>query len=980
MREPRTRADAPRKILLCLTFLGCLRFFQSSPDCLAAEQVITNAPAVRVASAVPGFRVKNGFHVEVVADDSKVCAPAAMAFDENGRLFVAEMRDYPERREQSPHLGRIRLLEASHANAVFDTSLIYAEDIPLPSAIQCHAGGVFVAATPDIIYLKDVNGDGVADERSVVFSGFGSNVTAFRADSLLNSFAWGLDNRIHGGASGIGGDIITEGKNSEPVMLDRNDFSFDPRALTLLPQAGAAQSGLTFDNRGRKFFSDFTHPLRQAIFEPTYYARNPFFVPAPDSVDSARPLEPIFRLGAVNLAALTRSPAPQRAPVNPIPVPAWFTRARGCVIYRGNAFPTNYVGNAFVADSEAHCIHRMILRENGLTVTASRAPEEQNTEFLMSSDASFRPTQIVNAPDGTLYVADFRDGGESGRILRIVPDNFKQPQRPQLGSAKTYDLVATLAHANGWHRDTAARLLCERRDPAAMGLLTNMIYNARNPLARLHAMGTLQALGGVSEPVVLKTLRDSDPAIRTRALLLCETLVSDGLISEGLWNQLRLMTGDFSADVRYQLALTLGQIRHEGRPQLLAQMLGGAIGDPLLQTAIFSSLGEGAGECFVALASDGTTRYNPAGLELLRRLATMIGTQGSMDEVSPVLDWLDRTKSDGRQVATYVIAGGLGNGLRQAGSSLTSVDPGHRLDRVYAQAFSMSVDYNIAAPLRLEAIRMLRGTTFQFTDLADWFLTLLDGKESPAIQSAAITTLASYSDPRIQTTLTARWSALIPSLTPDSRKQVVAALLGHVERLNSVLDAIENGRIRPQDLTSTDINLLRTDADQGVRQRAVRLFGQLTPHRPAVLERFAPALRLAGDANNGRQIYQARCASCHRVGDSGASFGPDLADMRVLSKEKLLAAIIEPNAELHAPYLTYVIETRSGQLKPGLVPHQNLKTIILSPPTGEDIVLPRSNIQDMQPKPWSLMPEGLEAGLTPKTMADVLEYIVSPTR
>jgi putative membrane-bound dehydrogenase-like protein len=924
-----------------------------------------------------GFRVKNGFHVELVADDSLVCAPAAMAFDENGRLFVAEMRDYPERREQSPHLGRIRLLEPSPTNAVFETSLIYAEDIPLPSAIQCQAGGVFVAATPDIIYLKDFNGDGVADERSVVFSGFGSNVTAFKVDSLLNSFAWGLDNRIHGGASRIGGDIIAERINSLPIGLDRNDFSFDPRAFTLAPQAGAAQSGLTFDARGRKFFSDFMHPLRQAVFEPGYFARNPFFVPVPDSVNSAQPLEPIFRLGAVNMTALTQAPVPQRGPtVNPIASPAWFTRARGSVIYRGNAFPTNYIGNAFVADSEAHCIHRMILRDNGLTVAASRAPEEQNTEFLMSSDASFRPTQIVNAPDGTLYVADFRDGGESGRILRIVPDNFKQPRPPQLGSAKTYDLVATLAHANGWHRDTAARLLCERRDPAAIGLLTNMIYNARNPLARLHAMGTLQALGGVSAPVVLKALHDSDPAIRVRALLLCETLISDGLISEGLWNQLRLMTEDYSADVRYQLALTLGQIRHEGRPQLLAQMLGGAIGDPLMQSALFSSLGEGAGECFVALANDGATRYNPAGLDLLRRLATMIGTQGSMDGVSPVLDWLIQTASDGRQTATYVIAGGLGDGLRRAGSSLTSVDPGHRLQPVYAQAFSMSVDYNVAAPLRLQAIHMLGGTTYEFTDLADWFLMLVDGKESPAIQSAAITALASFSDPRILTTLMARWSYL----SPDLRKQVVAALLGRVERLNTVLDDIESGRIRLEDLTSTEINLLRTDSDQSVRQRAVRLFGPLMSHRTAVLESFAPALRLAGDRNNGRELFQSRCASCHSTGDNGRNFGPDLSAMRALSRDKLLSGIIEPGAELNPHYLTYVIETKNGQLRPGLLQRQNSKTVILSLLGNEDIVLPRSNIQSIQPQPWSLMPEGLEVGLTPKTMADLLEYILAPAK
>src|SRR6185369_16984200 len=135
---------------------------------------------------------------------------------------------------------------------------------------------------------------------------------------------------------------------------------------------------------------------------------------------------------------------------------------------------------------EAHCIHRLILRENGLLPTADRPPEERGAEFLLSTDPSFHPTQIVNGPDGALYIADFRDGGESGRVWRIIPDNFKQLKAPQLGKAKTYDLVATLAHVDGWHRDTAARMLCEKKDAAAIGLLTNMVSNARNPLARLH--------------------------------------------------------------------------------------------------------------------------------------------------------------------------------------------------------------------------------------------------------------------------------------------------------------------------------------------------------------------------------------------------------------------------------------------------------------------------------------------------------------
>jgi putative heme-binding domain-containing protein len=395
-----------------------------------------------------------------------------------------------------------------------------------------------------------------------------------------------------------------------------------------------------------------------------------------------------------------------------------------------------------------------------------------------------------------------------------------------------------------------------------------------------------------------------------------------------------------------------------------------------LQTAIFSSLGQGAGECFVALADDAGTRNNPAGLNLLRRLALMIGTQGSMEDVSQVLDWLDRTASDGRQTATYVLASGLGQGLKCTGSSLTLVDPRHRLDRVYAQAFSMSIDFNMAARLRLQAIQMLGATSYPFSDVADWFLMLVDGRESPMIQSAAVTTLSSYSDPRILTSFMARWAVL----TPDLRKQAVASLLTRVERLNSVLDEIEAGRIRLDDLNSTELNLLRTDSDASIRQRAVRLFGPLATHRPAVVDSFSPALHLAGDRNNGRELFQARCANCHSAGQNGRNFGPDLSAMRAFSRDKLLSGIIEPSAELNPQYLAYVIETKAGELRLGLVLRQNSKTVILAAPASEEIALPRSNIQSFQPQPWSLMPEGLETGLTPKTMADILEYILSPMR
>ncbi|MDB6023620.1 MAG: Cytochrome c, partial [Pedosphaera sp.] len=176
----------------------------------AAEPEVTakdlpRAPFVAVKDAVGTISVKPGFHVELVASEPKVMSPVAMAFDERGRLFVVEMIDYSERRDEMPHLGRVRMLEDTTGSGVFDKSTVYADNLPWPTAVFCCNGGILVGATPDIIYLKDSKGDGKADVRQVVFSGFAAGVERTNVQEMLNSFIWGLDNKIHGATSGEGG-------------------------------------------------------------------------------------------------------------------------------------------------------------------------------------------------------------------------------------------------------------------------------------------------------------------------------------------------------------------------------------------------------------------------------------------------------------------------------------------------------------------------------------------------------------------------------------------------------------------------------------------------------------------------------------------------------------------------------------------------------------------------------------------------------
>src|SRR4051812_39830789 len=183
--------------------------------------------------ALKTFKVKPGFHLEIAACEPKISSPVAMCFDENNRLFVVEMVDYSERRDEMPHLGRIRMLEDEDGDGFFETSSVFAENLAWPTAIFCYNGGILVGATPDIIYLKDTKGTGKADKREVVFTGFAEGVKRVNVQGMLNSFNWGLDNRIHGATSGNGGvGHMVRHPDSQPVDLPGRGF-------VIVPPAGA---------------------------------------------------------------------------------------------------------------------------------------------------------------------------------------------------------------------------------------------------------------------------------------------------------------------------------------------------------------------------------------------------------------------------------------------------------------------------------------------------------------------------------------------------------------------------------------------------------------------------------------------------------------------------------------------------------------------------------------------------------------------
>ena len=639
----------------------------------------TNAPA--------GFELKEGFRMELVAGESLVEDPGAMAFDKAGRLFVVEMRDYPDGRGQTPHLGRVRMLEDTNGDGFFDRSTVFADNLAQPSAVACYRGGVFVGAAPDVLFLQDTNGSGTADVQRVVLTGFGVGETAI-ARPMMNSFSWGLDNRIHAASGGLDGAIKVQDRAAEGVIpLHASDFSFDANTSRVRVEPETGESGLMFDSRGRKYVSAFGRPMRMLLYDSRAFDRNPFFPKPEEYVEVIRPGTPLLRPPAPVAPGATNAPATQTNSAQYIN----FSRAMGGVIYRGSAFPPAYFDNAFIPDAVARVVHRAVLRDRGVGVAGFQPPEETNREFLVIRTPWLHPVQVINAPDGSLYLAVMnRESMDripvrnpalrhapGGGIYRIAPENKTRPEVPKLGTASIPELVTLLGSFNQWQGDTAARLLFERHDAAAIPLLIDAVDKAKSPLARMRALQGLRDAGVLAEREMIRALGDPDEGVRLHAVRVADRIARQNSISPGTWTALARLANDGSICVRFEVAQTLGDIRTADNPALLAAIARMSPLDPWVRGAVFGSAYDFGPGLFAALVNDVGFREGAGGSFFLKDLATMVGTQGNPRDAAQVITAVAQSGVDAQEAYTFLHA--LDDGLHRTRTSLMLLDKEQRL-------------------------------------------------------------------------------------------------------------------------------------------------------------------------------------------------------------------------------------------------------------------------------------------------------------
>jgi putative membrane-bound dehydrogenase-like protein len=960
---------------------------------------------VEPAAALATIKVQPGFRVEQVAAEPLVASPVAIAFDENSRLYVVEMRDYSEQKED--FLGRIRLLEDLNGDGRFEKSTIFAEKLSWPTAVACYDGGIFVGAAPDIIYLKDTNGDGRADVRRVVFTGFGKT----NVQGLLNSFAWTLDNRIEGATSSSGGSIKhAEHPDAPTVEVRGRDFSIDPRGLWLTPTSGGAQHGLSYDNWGHKFVSSNSDHIQQVMYEDRYIARNPYLTaPSPRlSIAADGPQAEVYRASPIEPWRIVRtrlrvSGAVKGAVEGGGRPAGYFTGATGVTIYRGNAFPDSLLGMAVVGDVGSNLVHRKLLALDGLRFTATRM--DKASEFVASSDIWFRPAQFANAPDGTLYIVDvYREviehpdslppmikkhldltsGRDRGRIYRVVPNGFRQPALPQLGRASTAELVATLESPNAWHRETASRLLFERQDTGALEPLNKLAAESASPLARMHALYALAGLKALASGNIILAITDRDANVRRHAVRLAEH-VDKGSHESQLTQRLLTMVEDDDLQVRYQLAFTLGELSPEVAVGALATLARRDAEDPWMRMAIQSSLVRDADVALGNLLGDDKFRRSAGGRLLLVNLARQLGlssrkqAKGDADAaLIRALGALSKLPKEDSSLARSIVRS-ASEGLARQGRSLKDVvksDSTARasqiLEDLLSDARTTALDEKRPVKDRSSAIESL--VLGSFIDAREMFPKLIDQRQDQEIQQAALTALSRFSDPAVTPLLLEVW----PTLSPRLRVLAGEALFARRDRLLALLDAVEKGQFQASDLEPARVQALTTYPDPAIRQRAAKLLANVKlGRRQDVVEAYRSALIMKGDTTRGKAIFQKICAACHRADNVGHEIGPNLATIKNRGAETILLNVLDPSREVNPQYVNYVLVTDDGRSMTGMISAETATSVTLKRAEGATDTVLRINIDEMRSTGLSIMPEGMEKQLDQQGLADVIAYLLT---
>ena len=950
-------------------------------------------PALSPQEAMAKMQLPPGFKVELAAAEPDVVNPTAMTFDDRGRIWVCESFEYP-RREPGPGRDRIRILEDTDGDGRYEKVTVFKEGLNIPCGIVHGNGGVYVTNAPDVLFLKDVDGDDRADTEEVLFTGFGREDT----HELPNNLIWGPDGWLYG----MNG-VFNPAKVKSPGDGKTYEFTcaiwrYHPKTkvFELFAEGTSNPWGLDFNRQGDWFISCCVIDHLFHMTQSGYYQRQ------------GGPYPPQTHA----LMSITTEHHQKAA-------------YAGLAIYDADAYPEEYRGRLLMGNLHGSCINQDVLDRNGATYRQKNAPD-----FLSANDAWFMPVAQKIGPDGCVYVMDWYDryhcyqdanrdspglDRAKGRIYRISYNDTPRSKKFDLGKMSNDELVKLLSHPNVWWRRQAQRVLNEKFDPAMVEPLRKMALDpslANN--ANMHALWLLVSQKAVEPSFHLQLLGSRHPPTRNWGVRAAGQL---GKVQPQVYERLKALAADESPDVRVQVAIAAGRLAEpDPLPLLLAMLAHEPNGrDPLIPNILYNNLkplARSRGREILAfidsnpvaqVAFDDSTSLwirdaiNAAGrepAEIVGDLKKVLGGGAQLGNDARARD--ERVKQALQSVINGLDAVGVPRGdrvelfdneTRLKVRELTAEGSSSRLqattialwwnDRAaVGAARQILADAKAPAAVRGQMLRAI-GERRDPAD-ADSVAALAGDNNVPIrIRQQAVDILASGGDAGAAKSLTERYNSMHPELKPA----VLNAMARSPGAAAVLLDAVAAKKVPHGDVNANHVRQIHTLGDAALSKRVADVWGvvrtERDPERVKIVEQFRQVVRGGrGDPVAGWKVFDAKCAQCHTIYGKGGQVGPDITGVGRDTLDAVLTNVIDPNLVIGKPYYVHVARTKKGTVFSGLLVEETDNRVVLRDGTKTEVIN-KPDIDRLVVQNISVMPEGLEKTMTEQEFRDLVAFMLT---